>query len=521
MSEEKSKPDFFNSSEGDEIEILLRGISEIYGHSGIKIDPYLILEHIALIINFEKNFKKVTSDPDHFLTISDIEALFHNYQQSLFKVDFKNFLEKMTKLVGEAEVIKNKKLEYLQKGIKLRNFRSYHTSVMTVNGRYEYTRKALIPSTQADGERLLAFKGQKFVFPLDEVLEIDKLPFKISLPAMLMISKVAICSDSYEEAEEILTKRTHIRINDDTIRKVTDTLGEMVYKNDLAKANECFENLMNSQIVFPSTKIPHTLYLEVNGDMLPTREKDELGSVWRENKLGMVFSDDKVFFWNDEHGERRHRILKREFINHLGESDDFKKLMLSLAIRNGYGQYQNTVLISDGATWIQKMKEELFPDAQHILDFYLLCENVLNYAKNVFSLDEAKYKPFTKEICDLIKASKHKIVLDKINKLPSSIINKSSFNLKSYILENMSNIDYADYRKKGYFIGSGEIDSANKYFVQRRLKLSGKRWYVKNAQFLLSLMAKYRSGLWDQDVVEPAYKHYGIKKPSFTPSIII
>jgi hypothetical protein len=53
---------------------------------------------------------------------------------------------------------------------------------MTLNGRHEYIRKALIPSTPADVEHLLALGGQKFVFPLDEVLEIDKLPFKIKPP---------------------------------------------------------------------------------------------------------------------------------------------------------------------------------------------------------------------------------------------------------------------------------------------------------------------------------------------------
>jgi hypothetical protein len=61
----------------------------------------------------------------------------------------------------------------------------------------------------------------------------------------------------------------------------------------------------------------HTLYLEVDGVMLPTREKDVLGSVWKENKLGMVSSDDNFFFWTDKHGERQHRILKREFVNNL------------------------------------------------------------------------------------------------------------------------------------------------------------------------------------------------------------
>jgi hypothetical protein len=45
------------------------------------------------------------------------------------------------------------------------------------------------------------------------------------------------------------------------------------------------------------------------------------------------------------------------------------------------------------------MEEELFPDAQQILGFYHLCENVYSYAKSVFSADENIYKPWAKEIC--------------------------------------------------------------------------------------------------------------------------
>jgi hypothetical protein len=38
---------------------------------------------------------------------------------------------------------------------------------------------------------------------------------------------MAICSGSFEEAEQVFKERTHIRVNDDTIRKVTDALGEI------------------------------------------------------------------------------------------------------------------------------------------------------------------------------------------------------------------------------------------------------------------------------------------------------
>ncbi|MDR2459496.1 MAG: hypothetical protein LBE38_01745 [Deltaproteobacteria bacterium] len=371
---------------------------------------------------------------------------------------------------------------------------------------------ALIPSTPADKKLLLDGGHQRFVFPVDEILEIDKLTFGMTIPVMLTITKEALRCGSYEETEQMLIEKTHIRVNDDTIRKVTDTIGEMVFKNDLKRADEDWERLMHAQIDFPNIKKPNVLYLEVDGAMLPTREKDEHGSIWRENKLGMAFSDDNFFYWVDKHGKRQHRIIKREFINYIGDCNEFKKFMFSLALRNGYGHYKETVLISDGATWIRNMKEELFPDAQQILDFYHLCENVSTCAKDVFLLDEGKYKPWAKKICDLFKASKYQAALANIDKLYNNRNKKAINRLKTYINNNINHIDYANYIKKGYFIGSGAVESANRYVPQGRLKLPGMRWQVKNGQYVLSLMAKYKSALWEQEVVEPIYDLYGVKR---------
>jgi hypothetical protein len=35
-------------------------------------------------------------------------------------------------------------------------------------------------------------------------------------------------------------------------------------------------------------------------------------------------------------------------------AEEFKKLLFESAVRNGYGQYKTTVVVSDGAAWIKK-----------------------------------------------------------------------------------------------------------------------------------------------------------------------
>jgi len=56
------------------------------------------------------------------------------------------------------------------------------------------------------------------------------------------------------------------------------------------------------------------------------------------------------------------------------------------------------------------------------------------------------------------------------------------------------------YESKGYFIGSGAIESGNKIFLQDRLKRAGMRWNIPTAQAMLTLKTKAGSDLWYTDV---------------------
>jgi hypothetical protein len=154
------------------------------------------------------------------------------------------------------------------------------------------------------------------------------------------------------------------------------------------------------------------------------------------------------------------------------------------------------------------MKEELYPDAQQILDYFHLCENISNFAKCVFNNDETKYKPWFNAVCDLFKSSKTQEGIKMITGLGKKLLSKSKFNLIGYINNNIDNIDYARYKKEGWFIGSGAIESGNKTVVQRRLKQAGMRWNQDTGQYILSLVSKMRSGLWEKDVVTPVRQKY-------------
>lgn len=374
--------------------------------------------------------------------------------------------------------------------------------MITILGKIHFSRYILRPKRKEDAKMLWEKEQVKSVAPLDSYLGIANLPFKMTAMAMLKTAYWAQNQCSYQRAEDAIQEALHIRVNDDTVRLVTNFVGGMIFREDCRIAEQCYELLCSGQIPYQKEK-DGVLYIQTDGAALNTRLKNESGSTWRENKLGEVFSTKDIHFWKDKNGRQKHRIIKKEYISYIGSAGEFKKHLLALALRGGYGHFKETVVISDGATWIRFIVEEMFPDAQHILDFFHLCENVTTYAKYIFQMDESKFRPWAEDICASLKAGKYKEVLKELSSSANKRGKDCPVNLSGYISNNIKNINYPEYESKGYFIGSGAIESGNKLVLQQRLKQAGMRWNTDSAQALLTLRSKSESNLWHSAVELP------------------
>jgi hypothetical protein len=331
----------------------------------------------------------------------------------------------------------------------------------------------------------------------------------MTIPVMLAIVRESVRCESYEDAQQILKDHLRIETNDDTMRKVTNCIGTLVYNNDVNNSDTTWDELKSGCLQVPKSKKNAILYIEVDGAMLPTRQEGQKGVVYRENKLGMIFSSDNIHWWTDKNNKRQHRILKREYVTLIGNSEDFTKLLFSKAVKNGYMRYDKVVLLSDGATWIRNMKDLVFPDSHQILDFFHLKEHVSDLLKQIIYDDEIKNKILLDEISKLFKESKYEDAIDILIRLAKNNFKDQLNNFINYISNNKDNIDYLKYRQNNFFIGSSAIESANTIVLQRRMKYGAMRWNLYSGQAVVSLVAKARSGLWGSDVVDAVYSRYG------------
>ena len=69
-----------------------------------------------------------------------------------------------------------------------------------------------------------------------------------------------------------------------------------------------------------------------------------------------------------------------------------------------------------------------------------------------------------------------------------------------YFTNHQNRMNYAEYVKQGFAIGSGAIESTHRTLMQSRMKQAGMHWKKKNVQSIASVKARYESGRWDEMV---------------------
>lgn len=224
----------------------------------------------------------------------------------------------------------------------------------------------------------------KLIVPLDEYLGINKLPFKVSMKAMIEIAFWGQNQSSFQKASEIIYRICNINLSYVTVMNITKFVGKIVYDYNYNNALKIWEDRANIEI--DNSKKKGTLYIQADGATVNTRIEDENGSTWKENKLAILFSDSDMYIRKNKSNIINHK----EYVSYIGSVDTFRILLFAKAVELKYWEYETIVFISDGATWLRNMISELFPEAIQILDKYHLIENIYDYAKFIFNEDIKK-----------------------------------------------------------------------------------------------------------------------------------
>lgn len=318
---------------------------------------------------------------------------------------------------------------------------------------------------------------------------------RMTMDFLELVTYIAQIVPGFKNSQEVLLKMRGLEVSAPQIKILSEEVGKGLFEVQMEKAEYAYSH---PEIAAPAAlekdKKNATLYISMDGSAVNTRVEDKDGSTWREMKLGLTFLDKDIIKRENDSAI----ITKKEYVTYMGGVTEFKKVLFDSAARAGYGRVKKVVVIGDGAHWIWNMCKELFPDAECILDFYHMTENVYSYAKELFPSNEKKYGKWADTVIYYIKTEQFRNALKKIADSPLSDDSAGrTVNLEGYIKNNMDRMRYLEYKNKGYYVGSGMIESGNKIVVQKRMKQAGMRWGVEGAQYMAVLRAKHESNRWN------------------------
>jgi hypothetical protein len=170
-------------------------------------------------------------------------------------------------------------------------------------------------------------------------------------------------------------------------------------------------------------------------------------------------------------------------------------------------------VIADGARWIWKQAQALFPSAVEILDYYHCSEHLHKVATLQYGAHPERQQEWCEAaLAQLFYGEVHGVIWGLQRMKPTNAqAAKEIDTLIRYLDRYQERLDYRFARKGGYPIGSGGIESANKFICHVRLKRSGAWWYVTNANQMLALRCAKYNGTFDR--ISARYRQ-GLQKSS-------
>jgi hypothetical protein len=157
-------------------------------------------------------------------------------------------------------------------------------------------------------------------------------------------------------------------------------------------------------------------------------------------------------------------------------------------------------IIGDGASWIWNRIQELFPEARQVLDFYHCSEYVHAVAKAQFGEKTKKAQEWVEATFTRLFANNVEMVIHGL-KIMAPVSFEAQEKIEKaigYLTNNKERANYGTAKRAGYHIGSGAIESANKFICHNRLKKSGAWWYISNSNNILKLRCAQYNGTFDR-----------------------
>jgi hypothetical protein len=293
----------------------------------------------------------------------------------------------------------------------------------------------------------------------------------------------------FAQAAEALTFFTGVTVSAATVRRLTAGAGA-AYEAVQTATVETIEQQLPSAPPGPPVQL-----CSVDGAMVPLQHGE--GAEVKTLAIGPVSAPVQ------ERGEWVVHTAALSYFSRLTAAETCGHLALVDTHRRGTETAKTVCAVSDGAAWIQGFMDRHRPDAIRILD----CPHALGYVAQagqaVYGAGTARFTPWFATQRRTLKDGNPEAVLGALRRLVAAAKRRRAVTAMttiqaslSYLEKRRGMLDYAWYQARGYPIGRGSVESANKLVVERRLKGTGMPWARAHVNPMVALRTIACSDRW-------------------------
>lgn len=340
--------------------------------------------------------------------------------------------------------------------------------------------------------------------PLLDVLGVE--PGRISGSLARLLALLAVVAP-YPLAARLAWLLLGVQVSPMGVWRAAQRLGQSA-ANYSEKLSEYHADSRSPDVAHP--KAPAVVVLSVDGCALGMQvrahrrrrgEGEKLPSLppvqdghFREVKTGvLLLPAERV-----EISPGRRSVVRRFLVSCLGDADAiFHRLYAQLRELHWLDPDTMVVIVGDGAEWIWN-RATWFVRRCEILDFWHAVEHAWAFARLRYGDGSAQADLWVHAIAEDLRAGKVQDVITRLKRLrpKTAELRESLAGLIRYYSENASRMQYDEYLRLGYGIGSGAVESAHKQVIHARMRQAGMRWSEAGARRLLALRLLLLNDQW-------------------------
>lgn len=315
-------------------------------------------------------------------------------------------------------------------------------------------------------------------------------------PGVVRMTALAAARASFAETGDLLHDLAGVRVDAKQAERTAQALGREVWTDE------------QTTVAAEPGRAP-TMYLGMDGTGVPVRRAELAGRAGKQADGSARTREAKlVAVWAaavDAHGrelpEREpgsvsYSAAVESAATHDADAElaPFARRVDREARRRGFDRARRRVVLGDGAPWIWRIADELFPEAVQIVDLFHAKQHLWDVAKAVYGPGTDMAERWAKRRRDELDDGRLGPLLRALQRHGHR---DEARRCIDYLRRNRHRMRYPAFRAAGLCVASGVVEAGCKHVVGTRFKRPGMHWSVPGVNAMAALRCCVLSNRFD------------------------